>query len=68
VGSIKQRVANNFNVSIAERPSDTWQKCELSFACINYTKSNMTDIIDRIEDFIRLNNDIHIIEIEKGVL
>lgn len=65
---IKQLVKNRFNVSIAEKPSDKWQICELSFACINYTKRCVNDIMQRIEEFIRCYNDICILETEKEIL
>jgi uncharacterized protein YlxP (DUF503 family) len=64
---LKQRIKNKFNVSVAEKPSDKWQRCELSFVCVNYTKNCIHTIIDRVEDFIKFNNEVHILEIEKEI-
>jgi hypothetical protein len=65
---IKQRAKNNFNVSIAEKPSDKWQRCELSFVCVNYTRKCVDAVIERIESFIKFNSDIHILEIKREIL
>lgn len=65
---IKQRARNNFNVSVAEMPTNKWQRGELFFVCINYTRNYANDLMERIESFIRSENDIHILETEKGVL
>ena len=65
---IKQRARNNFNISVAEMPADKWQKGELFFVCTNYKKSYARDLMERIESFIRLEDSIHIMEAEKGVL
>ena len=68
INRIKQKVKNHYNVSIAEKPSDKWQTCELSFVCVNYTNRCVNDIIHRIEDFIKGNTDICVLETEKEVL
>jgi hypothetical protein len=65
---IRNRVRNKFNVSIAERPSDKWQICELLFCCVNYTKKCVCDTMAGIEEFIRFYNDIQILSIEKEIL
>ena len=65
---LKQRVKNNFNVSVAEKPSNKWQVCELVFTCVNYTRQYVSGALDRLEDFIRFDGDISILEVEKGIL
>jgi hypothetical protein len=65
---VRDRVRNKFNVSIAERPSNKWQVCELSFACVNYTKKCVYDTMFKIEEFIRFYSDIQILNIEKEIL
>ncbi|MCM8824330.1 MAG: DUF503 domain-containing protein [Candidatus Omnitrophica bacterium] len=67
VERIKSRIKNGFNVSMAEKPSDKWQVCELSIVCVNYTKGYVSEILDKVEEFIRMNADIHIVEIEKEI-
>ena len=68
VKSVKARVRNNFNVSIAERPCDKWQSCEFSFTCVNYTKDYVNGMIDRVEDYVRNFCELHIVGSEKEVL
>ncbi len=65
---VKERVKYSFNVSVAEKPSDKWQICELCFVCVNYTKKCVNEIMQRIEEFIALSNDIHILDTEKDIV
>jgi len=67
VERLKSRLRNNFNISVAEEPSDKWQMCGLSFVCIDHTRDFVNVTIDRIEDFIRLDNSINITEAEKEI-
>jgi hypothetical protein len=64
---IKQRTRNRFNISVAEMPMNHRQKSELVFVCVNYKKNCLDSIIERIEDFLRLQEDVSIVEIEKKV-
>ena len=68
INRIKQLVRNRFNVAIAEKPSDKWQLCELSFAYINYTKRCVNDMMQNIESFVRDCNDICILEADKELI
>ena len=68
VGRVKQRVRNNFNISVAEHPSDKWQRCELSFVCVNSTKKYIDNVLDQVESFIRFNHDFHILNVEKEII
>ena len=61
---IKQRAKNKFNISVAERPTDKWKTCELSFVYVNYTKNRVGEMIQRILEFMRWNNGIHILQEE----
>jgi len=65
---IKNKVRNNFNVSIAERPSDKWQICELSFVCVNYTKRCIHKTMQCVEEFVRFNNEVNILNVEKEII
>jgi len=68
IESLRNKLQNNFNVAVAEKPSDKWQSAELSLACINYNKAKVNSLIERIEDFVRFNGDFSIIEIEKQII
>ncbi len=65
---IKEKVRRKFNVAVAEKPVDKWQIAELSFVCINYTRQCVDELISKIDEFLRLRNDIQIMECEKGIL
>ena len=68
IHSIKSRVKDNFNVSMAERPLDKWQLCELCFVCVNYQKQYVDNVMFKVEEFIRLFRDIQLLETEKEIL
>ncbi|MCM8819857.1 MAG: DUF503 domain-containing protein [Candidatus Omnitrophica bacterium] len=68
VESIKQKLCNNFNVSVAIKPSCKWQHCELSLAVINYDKNFINKIFDRLEKFVRFNNAVQILNVEKEII
>ena len=65
---IKQRVRNKFNISVAQKPGDKWQRCELFFVGTNYTKNKANDLMQHIEDFIRFQDGACILEVERGVI
>ena len=67
VERVKQKVRNTFNVSVAEKPSDKWQLCELSFSCVNYTRNHVDSMIDKVEGYVRNFYDLHIVEVDKEV-
>jgi uncharacterized protein YlxP (DUF503 family) len=67
VVSVKERVRRKFNISVAEKPSNKWQICELSFAHINYTRQTTNDMMDRVEEFVRLLNNVHILDVQKEI-
>lgn len=66
--SIKQKIRNKFNVSVAEKYSEKWQHCELSLALVNYDKDYIHRVFQQLEDFIRFNNTVEIIGVEKEVI
>lgn len=65
---IKDKIRRRFNVAVAEKPLDKWQIAELSFVCINYTRQCVDELMSKIDEFLRLRNDIQIIECEKEIL
>jgi len=65
---IKQKVRNNFNVSVAEKPSDKWQACELSFVCVNYAREFVDKTISSIEEFISLDRDVELLGVERDII
>ena len=67
VERVKQKVRNTFNVSVAEKPSDKWQLCELSFSCISYSRDHVDSMMDKVEGYVRNLYDFHIVEVDKEV-
>lgn len=51
--SIKEKVRNNFNVSISEVGSnDKWQTAEIGVAVISSEKRHLNSILNKVVDFI----------------
>lgn len=67
IKSLKQSIRDNFNVSIAEKPSDKWQICELTVVYVNYTKKYVNEIIAKIENFIRSHNNVQLLDSEREI-
>jgi len=68
MNKLKARARNTFNISVSEKPSDKWQIGEVSFACINYTKKYVSEMMDNVEKFIQSLAEIQIIEVERDIL
>ncbi len=51
--SLKDRIRNKFNVSIAEiDTNDLWQRCVLGVACIANETKIINQILDRVKNII----------------
>ncbi|MBN2483676.1 MAG: DUF503 domain-containing protein [Candidatus Omnitrophica bacterium] len=55
--SIKQRLRQRFNISIAEEPSDKWQRCRLACVYVNYHRGEVGNTLAKVEENVR--NHIH---------
>lgn len=63
--SLKDRLRRRFNVSIAEEPSNTWQRFELSCVYVNHHRQTAQNMMAKIEEYCRMcGEDIHIIKSE----
>lgn len=63
--SIKQRVRNSFNVSVAELDyQDKWQLTLLAFACIGAHSRLVNSTLSKIVDFIENFRDIVLLDYE----
>jgi len=63
----KERMRRKFNIAVAERPLDKWQIAELSFVCVNYTRRYVEEQLFKVEEYLRLQGEFHIIDCEKQV-
>jgi len=68
VESLINKLHNNFNIAVAEKPSDKWQSSELSLACVNYNKNKVNSLIEKIENFLKFNKEFSIVDIEKQII
>jgi hypothetical protein len=67
--SIKDRIRNNFNVSIAEiGDNDKWQKSILGIAAVGNEKKFVNGILDKVLDFIRQNGEVQVLNFEMEIL
>ena len=67
--SIKDRVRNNFNVSIAEiGENDKWQKAILGIAAVGNEKKVVNGILDKVLDFMRQNGEVQVLDFEMEIL
>ncbi len=69
IKSIKERLRNNFNISVAEiGNNDLWQRGSLGVALTGRDTSFIQESIDRIVDFIERNWSHLILEISTDII
>lgn len=68
--SITSRVANKFNVSIAEiEDNDTWQIATLGISCVSNDKRHANEIISKVADYISdARFDVEILDYKTEIL
>ncbi len=65
IKSIKERVKNRFNVSIAEvEKQDLWQRATLGLACVTNDKAQANRILSKVVHFIEQNRNISLTDYE----
>ncbi len=63
--SLKDRLRRRFNVSVAEEPSNTWQRFELSCVYVTCYRQAAQNMMAKIEEYCRMSGeDIHVINSE----
>ena len=61
--SLKDRIRNQFNVSVAEiSHQDKWQKCGLGIACISNSRRHLDSMLSKISMFVEKDSRIEIID------
>jgi uncharacterized protein len=70
VKSITSRVANKFNVSIAEVDDlDLWQIATLGISCVSNDKRHANEVLSKVADFISESNfDIEVLDYNIEIL
>lgn len=65
IKSIKERVRNRFNVSIAEvEKQDLWQRATLGLACVANDKREANRILSKIIHFIEQDKNVSLTDYE----
>lgn len=65
VKSLKDRVKNRFNVSIAEVGElDLWQKAVLGIASVANEQGFVNEVLDHVMDFIRSNPQVEVVHFQ----
>ena len=66
---IKERVRNQFNVSIAEVDHhDTWQRAALAVACVSDDSRHANEVISKTVNFIESVTDGRVIDVSIEIL
>ena len=67
--SVKDRLKNNFNVSVAEIGSnDKWQIGELGIATVGNETRFVNSVLTKVEDFLETFPSIRVIEADLEIL
>ncbi len=62
--SVKDRIANGFNVSIAETDhQDKWQRAELSIAAVAGDRAGVEKALDSVRDLLDGHPELRVIDI-----
>ena len=69
LNSLKSKIRNNFNVSIAEvDSSNKWQRATVAISHISSEKARMLKIIEKLLNFVEVFNGIELLNHEIEVL
>ena len=69
IKSIKERIKNRFNVSIAEvEKQGLWQRATLGLACVTNDKRAANRILSKVINFIEQNRSISLIDYEIEII
>ena len=67
--SLKDRVKQRFNVSIAELDDqDLWQKAVLGIACVGNQKNHVNEVLDKVMGTIRGTPRVEVIDYRLEVM
>ena len=69
VKSIKDRIRQNYNVSIAEVDGhDLWQRVLLGIACVGNEKRYINGVLDKIIELLRGNRSVELLKYDMEFL
>ncbi|MBF0458153.1 MAG: DUF503 domain-containing protein [Nitrospirae bacterium] len=62
VKSVKDKIKNKFNVSLAEEANDLWQRVELYVACISTDTQHVNSTLENVKNMIEKDPQIEILD------
>ena len=62
VNSLKDRLRNKFNVSVAEDANNLWQRTTIAIACVSNRKSHLQETMQKIKDMIFQEAEFEVID------
>lgn len=69
VSSLKKRLRNRFNVSVAEVDfHDKWQRCRLAVVTVSVSGPHATSRVDRVLRFVEDDHRIQVTDVERSRL
>lgn len=69
IRSLKDRIRNSFNVSIAEVDDlDCWQKATLAVSCVSNDKKIIESMLSKIIDIVEEDKDALILDVKTETL
>lgn len=68
VKSLTQRIKNNFNVSIAQKPDNRRRVCEFFIVGTGYQKDDLYRQIQLLSDYLNSSGDIYLASLEQEMI
>ncbi|MEO5359004.1 MAG: DUF503 domain-containing protein [Nitrospirota bacterium] len=62
IKSVKDKIKNKFNVSLAEEASDLWQRVELYAACISTDTQHVNSTLENVKNMIDKDPQVEILD------
>lgn len=61
INSLKDRLRNKFNVSVAEDANNLWQRTTVSVACVSNKKNHLQETMQKIQNSILKETEFEVI-------
>lgn len=62
IKSVKDKIKNKFNVSLAEEANDLWQRVELYAACISTDTRHVNSTLENVKNMIEKDPQVEILD------
>ncbi len=63
--SIRQRLRNKFNVSVAQEPDNLWQRARMYIVGVNSSQRFLESLFSSIEDFLGASREFEVLDIQR---